>query len=206
MLNSAMAGSETDAQDSSLVSCPPLGSDFRTPFSRSNREKIFINFGAPAQCNGTVTSWYYCSYNVYPDDECDGQVNYEAKFLIYRQTVSSTYIPVPESTKLVTLSLMCPRDGGFQCHTETLSQSQQFTIQENDIVAACLLSRPIRIIGEEHSGHSLHVYQYDATNYEDCTSSQLATIDVQNSAFTQRNGEYRLHLYAETSSKSVVNN
>ena len=169
-----------------------------------------MNFGAPAQCNGTVTSWRYCSYNRYleEDDECDDREYYTSKFLVYRQTGTSTYEPIPGSTKSVTISLRCPRDGGFRCREATLSQSEQFNIQENDIVAACLMdtgsTNPIRIVGYEFLGSSRQVYQYNADNYEQCTTSQLQTIDTQNSAFTLLSGLFsssRLHLYAEITSK-----
>ena len=165
-----------------------------------------MNFGAPAQCNATVSSWHYCYYNRFTDDECDDAVSYTTKFLVYRQTGVSTYEPVPGSTKLVTLSLRCPSDGGFQCRTVSLQQSEQFTIQKNDIVAACLMdSRPIRVVGYEIAGPSQNVYLYNANNYERCTTSQLQTINTQNSDFTLRGGIYRLHLYAETTSKCEHN-
>ena len=107
--------------------------------------------------------------------------------------------------KYVTIALRCPRDGGFRCREATLTQTEQFNIQQNDIVAACLLdtrsSNPIRIVGEDRQGAPGHVYQYNAPNYEQCTASQLQTIDTQNSAFTLNNGEFRLHLFATTDSK-----
>ena len=196
------------AQGSSPEVCPVLGSNIQTQYSQSNRERLFMNFGAPAQCNGTVTSWRYCSYNRYmeDDDECDDRERYTSVFLVYRQNGNSMYEPVPGSRKSVTLTLRCPRDGGFRCdRVETLSQTEQFSIQENDIVAACLMdtrsTNPLRLVGEENSSPSRHVYQYNANNYEDCTTSQLQSIDVQNSDFTSNSGIYRLHLYAETSSK-----
>ena len=197
------------AQGSSPEVCPLLGSNIQTEYSQSNRERLFMNFGAPAQCNSTVTSWRYCSYNRYleEDDECDDREYYTSVFLVYRQTGASTYEPVPGSRKSVTISLRCPRDGGFQCdRVQTLSQAEQFTIQENDIVAACLKdtgsTNPIRLVGYQSSGASSDVYQYNANNYEDCTTSQLQSIDVQNSDFTSGTVNYRLHLYAETNSKA----
>ena len=170
-----------------------------------------MNFGAPAQCNGTVTSWRYCSYNRYleDDEECDDRERYTSIFLVYRQNGTSTYEPVLGSKKSVTLTLNCPRDGGFQCREETLTQSEQFNIQENDIVASCLMdtgsTNPIRIVGFNFLGSSKQVYQYNANNYEQCSDMQLQSIDTQNSAFTEQSsslGSSTLHLYAETSSKS----
>ena len=190
-----------------------------------------MNFGAPAQCNGTVTSWTYCSYNTF-SQSCDGgdddgddsdgsdsddgdggddnggsSASYTSVFLVYRQTGASTYQLVPGSRKSVTLTLRCSNRRGFQCNrVETLSQSEQFTIQENDIVAACLKdtgsTNPIRLVGYQSSGPSNDVYQYNVNNYEDCTTTQLQSIDVQNTNFITNGGIYRLHLYAETNSKA----
>ena len=209
MTASIFKGCRVFAQGSSPEGCPILGSNIQTQYTQSTRERLFMNFGAPAQCNGTVTSWRYCSYNRYltEEDECDGTERYTSVFLVYRQTGASTYEPVPGSRMSVTITLRCPRDGGFRCdRIETLSQDEQFIIQENDIVAACLMdtgsTNPIRMVGYQSSGSSTNVYQYNANNYEDCTTSQLQSIDVQNSAFTSGTVNYRLHLYAETNSKA----
>ena len=60
------------------------------------------------------------------------------------------------------------------------------------------LTDPIQVVGEQSSGPSRQVYWYNGNNYDDCTSSQLETIDTQtDSAFTLDSGVYRLHLYAE---------
>ena len=201
----------TDAQASSpsANACPLLGSNVTTQFTRPSRNKLFMNFGAPAQCNGTVTSWHYCSYNQYLEDneDCEGTESYTSIFLVYRQTGPSTYQRVAGSSKSVTISLNCPSDGGFRCdRSQTLSPSEQFDIQENDIVAACLrnfgfIANPIQLVGEQSSGPSSQVYWYDGNNYETCSDSQLETIDIQNSAFTLDSGVYRLHLHAEIDSK-----
>ena len=211
-----------------------LGSDARSPFSSSNNAKLFMNFGAPAQCSGTVTSWHYCSYNSFQGDGgesnedsgsddngnedsesddrggCQGSQNYTSVFLVYRRNpTSDIYQVVPGSRKSITLMLDCRNRGGFQCdRTATLTSDEQFIIQENDIVAACLKDTgstdPIQLVGEESSALSGNVYWYDGNNYDECTSSQLQTIDTQNSAFTIGGGVYRLHLYAETNSKQTI--
>ena len=174
-----------------------------------------MNFGAPAQCNGTVTSWRYCSYNRYQqsgddddDDDCRGSASYTSVFLVYRQTGASTYDLVSGSKKSVTLTLSCSNRGGFECREVMLTQSEQFTIQENDIVAACLMdtssTNPIHIVGAIAFGSSRQVYQYNANNYEQCSNSQLQLIDTQKSSFTEQSGilgSSALHLHAETSSK-----
>lgn len=201
------AGSMVAAQGSSSDTCPLLGSKIEQPVSQSSRERLFMNFGAPAQCNGTVTSWRYCYYNRYPDDECDDAESYRSVFLVYRKFggSTSTYIPVLESRRSVRITLRCPRDGGFRCREVTLSRSEQFTVQQNDIIAACLPSvGSIRVVGEQSSGPSVGVYQYDASGFAQCSDSQLPVVLAdasQSSIFTLNRGRFRLHLYAEINSK-----
>ena len=177
-----------------------------------------MNFGAPAQCNGTVTSWHYCSYNSFQgnggdddddDEDCRGSASYTSVFLVYRQTGASTYEPVPGSMKSVTLTLNCANMGGFECRDVMLTQSEQFTVQENDIVAACLMddssTDPIQVVGSIPFGTSRNLYEYAASNYEQCLNSQLQSIDTQDQAFVEQRsilGSAALHLYTETSSKS----
>lgn len=201
-------GYDVDAQGIlSSNMCPVAGDDSQARLTQSTRERLFMNFGAPAQCNGTVTSWRYCSYNRYTqeDDECEGSEFYTSVFMVYRLTGPSTYEIVPGSMKSVTITLRCPRDGGFRCREAMLATAEQFEIQQNDIVAACLRdtssTNPIRIVGEDRIGATGDVYQYNALNYQRCSAAQLQRIDIQNSAFTMNNGEFRLHLYAATDSK-----
>ena len=178
-----------------------------------------MNFGAPAQCNGTVTSWRYCSYNRFQgtsgdddDDDCRGSASYTSVFLVYRRTAAgaSTYEPVPGSTKSVTLTLNCQNNGGFQCREVMLIQSEQFSVQENDIVAACLMDTsstdPIQMVGSIFLGRSRQVYLYDADNYQQCSNSQLQLIDTgAGNSFIEETsglGSSALHLYAETNTSS----
>lgn len=168
-----------------------------------------MNFGAPAQCNGTVTSWQYCYYNVNPDDDCDESsddtVSYRSVFLVYRKTGESTYAPVPGTRKVVTLTPGCSSRGAqLPCQEVALSPSEQFKVQQNDIIAACLPSLgSIRVVGEDSSGPSAGVYQYDASGFAQCTDSQLPIVfaEAQSSVFTLNRGRFRLHLYAEIDSK-----
>ena len=182
-----------------------IGSDITTPFSQSRDERLFMNFGAPAQYNGTVTSWRYCSYNRYLQGDSDssydddsrsggGRQVYTSAFLVYRQNGRSTqYAPVPGSTKYVTITLRSSRDGGFQCREATLSQAEQFNVQLNDVVAACLLdTSPIRVVGRSSSGSS-KVYRYSS---ERCTSGRFQTVDSNNRNFGL-SSQSILHLYAK---------
>ena len=125
--------------------------------------------------------------------------------MAYRQTGPSTYERVPGSAKYVTLSLRCPtrQRGNLPCSEMTLPQREQFNIQQNDVVAACLLdSTPIRVIGEDSSPSTKEkVYRFEKV----CSYQQLQSIDTQSTAFSLDNGLYRLHLYAVTDSKLITN-
>ena len=157
-----------------------------------------MNFGAPAQCNATVTAWRYCYYNQYTDDECDDPISFRSVFMAYRRTEKSTYTPVTGSYKEVKLSLRCPRDGGFKCLDVALSLNEQFNIQQNDIVAACMFStRPIVTVGYDNSGLPGHVYRFNTPGIGQCP---FQIVDTQNSGFTLDQG-HRFHLNAKTDSK-----
>ena len=210
------SGNGVNAQSTSSDTCHILGSNIQTEMTGYSGKGLFMNFGVPARCNGTVTSWHYCSYNRCSGgseecDDCDdsdstdsdstddgdNREDYTSIFLVYRKTKISAYERVPGSIKIVTISLRCPEEGGFQCRQERLPQSEQFNIQENDIVAACLMdTNPIHIVatGEESSGSSTQVYHYNANQ---CTTSQPQTINID----TLQNSTFRLHLYAEIASK-----
>ena len=199
-----------DAQGTPSNTCPLLGSDITTRFTQSTRERLFMNFGAPAQCNGTVTSWTYCYYNVNSDDDCDegsdDSVSYRSVFLVYRKTgTSNQYAPVLETTKLVTLSPSCSIGRRqLPCQEVVLSPSEQFSVQQNDVIAACLPSTgSVRVVGEQSAGPSMGVYQYNDNGFARCSDSQLPTVvaDTQSNTFTLNGGRFRLHLSAEISSE-----
>ena len=169
-----------------------------------------MNFGAPAQCNGAVTSWHYCLYNNYSEEECNEfnteTISLRSGFLAYRQTGPTTYEIVPGSAKRVFLSLSCSETDKFQCREEKLSQDEQFEIQENDIVAACLdingIYDPIPVVGEERSNTSNYVYDYNANDNQKCSIKNFRTIHTERSNYhlAESGIRYRLHLYAETAS------
>ena len=203
------AVSKVAAQGTSPNTCPLLGSKIETRFLQSSRERLFMNFGAPAQCNGTVISWRYCYYNINPDDDCaessDDTVSYRSVFLVYRKIGDSTYAPAPETRKVVTLTPGCSSQRAqLPCQEVALSPSEQFKVQQNDIIAACLPSvRSIRVVGEDSSGPSTGVYQYDASGFAQCSDAQLPIVlaETQSGIFTLNSGRFRLHLYAEIDSK-----
>ena len=165
-------------------SCPVFGTN-RQPTSRSTQERLFMNFDAPSQCNGTVTSWNYCYYrpNRRADDDILG-----VKFLVYRQNTStSLFHPVPNSVFTLTVNYGSLNVSG--CQSVMLNSSQQFQIQMNDVISACII--------DCQNLHPLYVttldyfpdfnYQVDSSEYERCTDQQLDTIDTTRLRIRRRN-------------------
>ena len=170
---------------SQSLSCPVFGTN-RQPTSRSTQEKLFMNFDAPSQCNGTVTSWNYCYYrsSFRRSDDLLG-----VKFLAYRQNAStSLYHPVHNSvfTLIVNHGNL---SGSSGCRSVMLNSSQQFQIEINDIISACII--------DYQNLHPLYVttldyfpdfnYQVDSSEYERCTDQQLDTIDTTRLRIRRRN-------------------
>ena len=176
--------------------CPVIGTgtDLPTSLSRSTEERIFLNFEAPSQCRGNVTSWTYCHYDS-SQTSCRAPCQYGAKFIVYRRSSSNddTYEPVPGS---VTTKILFDDDvSGFRCRTEEVDQS--FEIQENDVVGACVWDQnqinPLYLVGTSGS-EDQNLYQFNRRNYEDCTDMQLSSVDTMHLDFRRR-AQHRLHLY-----------
>lgn len=160
---------------------------------------MFLNFEAPSQCRGNVTSWRFCHYRSSSSDDDDDD-QFGAKFIVYRRRnpTSSIYESVPDSITSKTLTKS--EASSFSCLTETVSP--RFEIQENDIIGGCVWDKgsvnPLYLIGDTDSNSAnQRLYQYDRSSYDDCTTAQLGSIDTSNSAFRQRD-EWKLHLYVNT--------
>ena len=196
-------------QKSSSQTCPRFGTDGQGLSGSENRfrddRRLFLNFESPAQCNGTVTSWRYCYYYDDDDDNIEDHANsqqYGAKFLVYRRSDSSdSYQPVANSTKLVSVTKSDLNFNSVTCLTVTLAANEQFQIQTNDIIAACVIDnnpyRELRIIRRNSDQDS---YQYNRMGYEDCTTQQLQTVDTQLRDFRVRS-RYGLLLYVNINCK-----
>ena len=170
-----------------------------------------MNFEAPSQCRGNVTSYRYCYYDSVVSDDDDGSddgsdddddgddedFTYGAKLMIYRREspTSDIYRPVAGSIRIISLSRSSVRS--FQCRTEMLPT--RFEIQENDVVGACIENEnvnPLYLIGDTNDDSAnYNLYQVDRDSFEDCTSSQIGTVDTSDSNFRQRR-DFILHLYA----------
>ena len=153
-----------------------------------------------------MTSWRFCYYRAGDDDDDDdynGGDDFAAKFIVYRRESpsSSNYRPVPGS---ITTKQLEYRDlSRFGCLDET--SIQQFEIQENDVIGACIMDmgriNPLYLVGGIGSSvQDQKLYQYDRRNYDDCTTSQIGTVDTSRNDFRLRN-RFKLHLFANIGEK-----
>ena len=170
---------------SQSLSCPVFGTN-RQPTSRSTQEKLFMNFDAPSQCNGTVTSWNYCYYrsSFRRSDDLLG-----VKFLAYRQNASTDlYHPVPNSVFTLTVNYGSLNASG--CQSVMLNSSQQFQIEINDVISACIIDylnlHPLYVTTYVSNPREFN-YQVNLDQYERCTDQQLDTIDTTQSSIRRRN-------------------
>lgn len=176
-----------------------FGTDQSTALSRSTLERIFLNFEAPSQCRGNVTSWRFCFYEP-TDDDYDNNDDFGAKFIIYRKEspTSSNYLPVPGSIREKIIDYRDIRSS-FGCMEEILGQDDEFEIQENDVLAACIWDKssvnPLYLLGRNNNLNE-KLYQVDRRGYDDCTTAQISTVDTSHSKFTLRDN-YKLHLYVD---------
>lgn len=186
-----------------LNTCPVFGNDQSASESRSREERIFLNFEAPSQCKGNVTSWNFCHYDsrLSGDDDDDDDDNngarYAAKFMIYRRQspTSNNYDVIQES--ITTKELLHRAVSRFTCLNQPVPQ--RFEIRENDIVGACIMDigaiNPLYLIGDTNDPIDQRLYQLDRRGFDDCTSSQITSVDTGHSSFRRRS-EFILHLYA----------
>ena len=185
-----------------MDSCPSFGTDQSSRLSKSSEERIFMNFEAPSQCTGNVTSWRFCYYrNINDDfDEISNSRDFEAVFLIYRREsmTSDNYVTVVGSVREKALQWSVVQSSRFTCMDEVLSPEEYFEIQQNDIVGACIKDvgsdYPLLLVGTS-SGSNFQTYQLDRRGYQDCTSVRTNIVDTSHSSFRQRSTS-TLHLFA----------
>ena len=183
-------------------SCPTFGTDQSSRLSKSSEERIFMNFEAPSQCTGNVTSWRFCYYRNVDDDfdEISDSRDFEAIFLIYRREsiASDNYMTVAGSVREKALQWSVVQSSRFTCMDEVLSSEEYFEIQQNDIVGACIKdvrgASPLLLVGTS-SGSTFQTYQLDRSDYQDCTSVQTNIVDTSDSKFKPRRTS-TLHLFA----------
>ena len=157
---------------------------------------VFMNFEAPSQCSGTVTSWRYCHYGSTDNDE------YIAKLGIYRRNSNTMSYELVGSLTTVLLNRAAAENSA--CREAPVDR--EFQIQENDVIGACLGGRtsgqrnqgPLLLISDNApTDERLYTVSSNGANFDGCRDNQLQTIDMSNT-FTREN-QWRLHLSANTS-------
>jgi hypothetical protein len=165
------------------------------------KQGVFLNFEAPSQCRGFVSSWEFCHYT---SGSAGDDVQYRARIIVYRRTssVSGAYEAVAESVTDIVLPYS-EASIGFRCLKENLTES--FEILENDVIGACIRNQPTQsagplyLIGEDQdqSTADQKLYHFDRPNWQWCTDVQIMTINTESTSFSLiQVPRSRLHLYA----------
>ncbi len=116
-------------------------------------------------------------------------------FMVFRESggdynlVEKSYQRVDRTAALV---------NGFGCAVEQLDETQQFQVQENDIIAACTVDnsalRPLHVHAINAGGHTLReLSDFDTGSTDSCSATELST--VKGSDLEMRDN-YALHLFA----------
>ena len=145
--------------------CPEtFGSDLPNQIHESSNTGVYLNLESPAQCNGTVTAYHYCYYDI--NDEETVSVT----LLVYRRE-GDTYRLVEGSLHLIQKGQSQLIEGEFACDMEPLEESEQFQVQEGDIIAACIPNvRPLDILAEEAVEHTVYTFN---SNTDSCSPGVL---------------------------------
>ena len=201
--------------------CSRVGSDTQTFSDDSDfqrEEGLFLNLGAPAQCQGTVTAWHLH----YEPNDCSsqktrtrGRETFNGVFLIYRpvNNLTAEYEIVPGSMKLVLIP--CDDDDDdeitrsrvrYREETISLQAHEQFTIQRGDVIAVCLpdIKRRYKLHVLEDIRNEVErnacVYEYEGNRRDVEECNLLQTIRSQR---LRAKSSYQLHLYAEITGRFV---
>ena len=210
---------------STAHACFSVGSDSWDPSDNdfTKRNGLFLNLRDPSKCNGTVVSWHlhYESSN----DRCERSRSNSVTLSVYRPTLSnhtmssSYYELVSGSNKSVALPChdrMQGRSGRrIQSFMETLSPSERFVIQKDDIVAVCLprkTSRHIKVLNELDEDRSKSrdnsrsgtkrrlspiIYEYRSRSKDrDIDACVFDSLQIIQSRDLQPKRNSHLHLYA----------
>jgi len=118
--------------------------------------------------------------------------------VVYRRSETGLYESVPGSITEVILTQS--EVSMFRCRTMTVSQS--FEIQENDVVGACVWNQgevnPLYLVGDTGDNTANErLYQYNRRNTENCDISRIASINTARTDIMLRS-QSKLHLYITT--------
>ena len=191
------------------TACSRVGNDFQTPTDTDDFRGLFLNLGAPSQCQGMVTTWHL----YYELDGCgsdDGRrsasTTYNAVFVVYRPIRNSndhtvSYEVVPGSMMSVEISCDEDNEQRIQSREEIilLKAHEQFMIQRDDIIAVCLPDRrcTLQILEDEEGIERNDIYEYTRRGrrnaVRNCNFDRLQKI--RSRSLTVKSS-YQLYLYA----------
>ena len=201
--------------------CSRVGSDSQTFSDDSkflNRKGLFLNLGAPSQCQGTVTAWHLR----YELDDCRSR---SRSSTIDRETVNSVlavyrpvnnltmeYEIVPGSTKSVMLACddddnddRTRSDARDEEEMILLEAEERFVIRRGDVIAVCLPSIKkryrLQILEDVRNGIDIYEYIRKKSVVNGCNFNKLQTIRSQS---LRARSSYRLHLHAEIAGTRLV--
>ena len=151
-----------------MQSCPPVGTtDYEADMDRSGPDDgvVYLNTNEVAMCNGTVYGWRYCF------DDDDDEPPLELVVAMYRPQRDGTFRLVPGSRYNLSLE---ENFDSFTCRNISLEPSEQFTVQENDVVAFCEEIDTLRI--------ELYFSKPDSTlmrwDAEGCSESRILSTGI----------------------------
>eukprot|EP00731_Ephydatia_muelleri_P014776 Em0008g496a len=132
---------------------------------------FIVNNANPSQCPGKATGWNMCYYSSKTD-------NSNAAYLaVYRPSGSGTmaqYSLVSGSSSIYSVS---PIMFGYSCSQFSIPQSQQFVVQQGDVIAACVQPSGSGRVGiVATASGSLRAQLYTGTPSITCGSPLPSTI------------------------------
>ena len=141
-----------------------------------------MNFNRPSLCNGTVTGWKYCYYNSVRNNRNN---QFGARFLVYRKVNNEdTYRLIKNSihTEILGSNEMQAVD----CIHIRLNSSEQFQIQQNDILGSCIIRNqavnPLRVVGNT-SKQSKGIYQANLESLRACNEIITESVNTNDLLF-----------------------
>ncbi len=169
----------------------------------SNLTGLVLKQSNVTWCRGRVTAWNYCYYYQQPSGS---EAVLEAYFAAYRLTNNGTYKLLPESWHRVTKEHDNYRVIGLYCEVELLREDEQFELEEDDVVASCLISfdgvnKPLHIVttGDEQSLSTLLMPGHDTNQ---CSRDTVYNIHLQTLTVDETGAT--LHLSPEVKGEANV--
>ena len=108
-----------------VISSCSFGNDLNQ-LTSSTTTGLIMNTANPSQCPGNATGWNMCYYS---------SDNSNAAYLAVYRPNGTQYSLVSGSSSSYSVS---PIMSGYNCSHFSIPQSQQFVVQQGDVIAACV--------------------------------------------------------------------